>query len=70
MLLDWNGLWIQIFGTDTLWGYDVSMWIGLLAVIIVVVAMHIVYWIMYKPYVPPTKEEKHHITDDGTKTKE
>ncbi len=70
MLYDWDGLWTSLIGTHELWGYDVSMWVSLLIVVIVVIFMHILYWVLYKPYVPPAEEEKHHIKDDGTKTEE
>lgn len=56
--MNWTCLWISLFGTNTLWGIDFGFWIGMSAVLLIVLAMNGIFWGM-KP--------KAHSTENSSK---
>ena len=52
--MNWNNLWMQLFGVTELWGISMSFWIALSMVALLVVAMNVVLWSL-KPKVKAKK---------------
>lgn len=50
--MTWTKLWLDLFGTTTLWGINMGFWVALAAVALIVVGMNVVFWSM-KPLSPP-----------------
>lgn len=42
--MKWNQLWMDLFGTTTLWGIDMGFWVAMAAVIMIVILMNAVFW--------------------------
>lgn len=42
--MKWNQLWMDLFGTTTLWGIDMGFWVAMAAVIMIVILMNTVFW--------------------------
>lgn len=42
--MDWTMLWITLFGTTDWLGLNIGFWVGMAAVVLVVVAMNVVFW--------------------------
>lgn len=51
MNINWNELWIKIFGTDLWLNIDIGFWISMAVTAIIVVLMNVVFWNM-KPLKP------------------
>lgn len=49
--MTWSKIWMELFGTDTLWGLDMGFWVSLGLVLLIVVVMNAVFWGM-KPKTP------------------
>ena len=52
--MNWNNLWMQLFGVTELWGISMSFWIALSIVTLLVVAMNVVFWCLE----PKTRTQK------------
>ncbi|WP_448851162.1 hypothetical protein [Corynebacterium sp. 335C] len=51
MFVDWNDLWLDVFGTDRLFGVDMGFWAGMAAVALIVAVMQAVVWTLPpRPY--------------------
>ena len=53
--MNWNTIWMDLFGTTTLFGLDMGFWVAIAVVILIVIAMNAVFWGM-KPRTPHTTE--------------
>ena len=53
--MNWNNLWMQLFGVTELWGISMSFWIALSVVALLVVAMNVIFWSL-KPKVKPLRK--------------
>lgn len=51
--MNWNELWMTVFGTTHWLGLDLGFWVSLAVVALIVVAMNAVFWGM-KPQKKPT----------------
>lgn len=57
LTMNWAAVWMQLFGTTTLWGLDLGFWAALAAVALIVIAMNAVFWGM-KPAAPRPEQKK------------
>lgn len=46
MYMTWTKLWLDLFGTTTLWGINMGFWVALAAVALIVIGMNVVFWSM------------------------
>lgn len=37
--MNWTKIWLDLFGTTTLWGLDMGFWVAMAAVLLIVVLM-------------------------------
>lgn len=37
-------IWMELFGTTTLWGVDMGFWVAIAAVLLIVLLMNVVFW--------------------------
>lgn len=44
--MDWNSIWLDIFGTTTLFELDMGFWVSMTVVSLIVVFMNIFFWAM------------------------
>lgn len=44
MLINWTKLWMDLFGTTTLWGLNMGFWVSLALVALLVAGMNLVFW--------------------------
>lgn len=42
--MDWNKIWLSLFGTTSLFDINMGFWVSLFFVILIVVMMNIVFW--------------------------
>lgn len=49
--MNWTKIWLDLFGTTTLWGLDMGFWVAMAVVLLIVVLMNVVFWGM-KPQQP------------------
>lgn len=54
--MKWNQLWMDLFGTTTLWGIDMGFWAAMAAVIMIVILMNAVFWGMKPQKVKKAKK--------------
>ncbi|MDO5849034.1 MAG: hypothetical protein Q4P18_05835 [Methanobrevibacter sp.] len=47
--MEWNSIWLSLFGTTDYLGFNMGFWVSLVVVALVVVIMNVVFWNM-KPY--------------------
>ena len=47
--MNWNVIWMDLFGTTTLWGLNLSFWAAIGAVGLIVILMNAVFWGMKPP---------------------
>ena len=43
-MLNWNLIWMQLFGTTELFGINLGFWAALFVIGIVVIAMNLIFW--------------------------
>lgn len=55
--MNWNELWMTVFGTTHWLGLDLGFWVSMAVVALIVVAMSAVFWGM-KPQKKPTDQPK------------
>lgn len=55
--MNWNELWMTVFGTTHWRGLDLGFWVSMAVVALIVVAMNAVFWGM-KPQKKPTDQPK------------
>lgn len=53
--MNWNVIWMNLFGTTTLWGLNLGFWAAIGAVGLIVILMNAVFWGM-KPQKPDKTE--------------
>ena len=51
--MNWNELWLSLFGTITWLGVDMGFWLGMGISLLVAILMNIVFWSM-----PPYRARK------------
>ena len=56
-MMNWKELWVSLFGTAEWLGLNISFWVSMAAVVIIVIVMNIVFWSM-KPKNPKIDELK------------
>nr|WP_318686696.1 hypothetical protein [uncultured Acetatifactor sp.] len=44
--MNWTEIWIDLFGTITLWGLNMGFWVSMGVVALIVVLMNLVFWCM------------------------
>lgn len=49
--MNWTMLWMNLFGTVSFWGINMGFWVGMAAVLLIVVLMNVVFWSL-KPKKP------------------
>lgn len=42
--MNWTTVWLDLFGTTSLWGIDMGFWMAMAAVLLIVVLMNVVFW--------------------------
>lgn len=42
--MNWTKIWIDLFGTTTLWGLDMGFWVSISVVILIVILMNVIFW--------------------------
>ena len=42
--MNWTKIWMNIFGTATLFGLDMGFWVSLGAVVLIVILMNLIFW--------------------------
>lgn len=42
--MNWANIWMNLFGTTTLWGLDMGFWAAMGAVLLIVIVMNAVFW--------------------------
>lgn len=47
--MDWTNIWMKLFGTSALWGVDMGFWVGMSAVVLIVIVMNLVFWGIKSP---------------------
>ena len=55
--MNWNELWMNVFGTTHWLGLDLGFWVSMAVVALIVVAMNAVFW-GKKPQKKPTDQPK------------
>lgn len=49
--MNWTNMWMDFFGTTTLWGVNMGFWVAIGVVFLIVVLMNLLFWGM-KPKKP------------------
>ena len=44
--MNWAKIWMDLFGTTTLWGLNMGFWVSMGVVLLIVILMNVVFWIM------------------------
>ncbi|MDD2959788.1 MAG: hypothetical protein PHE06_10880 [Lachnospiraceae bacterium] len=44
--MNWNAVWIKLFGTTQFLGLNMGFWVAIAAVALIVILMNIVFWKM------------------------
>lgn len=42
--MNWTKIWLDLFGTVTLWGLNMGFWVALAVVALIVIVMNAVFW--------------------------
>lgn len=42
--MNWAKIWIDLFGTTTLWGLDMGFWVSISIVALIVILMNLIFW--------------------------
>lgn len=42
--MNWTTVWLDLFGTTSLWGIDMGFWAAMAAVLLIVVLMNVIFW--------------------------
>lgn len=42
--MNWTNIWMNLFGTTTLFGLDIGFWVAMAVVALIVVLMNVVFW--------------------------
>lgn len=42
--MNWEKIWIDLFGTTTLWGLDMGFWVSISIVALIVILMNLIFW--------------------------
>lgn len=53
--INWQAIWIKLFGTNEWLGLNMGFWVGMAVVILIVILMNVIFWSM-KP-LDETKKE-------------
>lgn len=49
--MNWENIWMTVFGKTTLGGLDMGFWVSMIVVAVIVVLMNVIFWGM-KPKKP------------------
>lgn len=49
--MNWATIWMNLFGTVSVFGIDMGFWVGIAVVSLIVILMNVVFWNM-KPKKP------------------
>ena len=44
-MMNWKMLWLHLFGTTQFLGVDLGFWVAMWAVVLIVAAMNLVFWL-------------------------
>ncbi|MGI5959134.1 MAG: hypothetical protein ACOX60_06955 [Massiliimalia sp.] len=44
--MNWTKIWMDLFGTTSLWGLDMGFWLAITVVTLIVIGMNVVFWSM------------------------
>ena len=44
-MMNWKMLWLHLFGTTQFLGVDLGFWVAMGAVVLIVAAMNLVFWL-------------------------
>lgn len=44
--MNWAKIWMDLFGTTTLWGLNMGFWVSMGVVLLIVILMNVVFWSM------------------------
>lgn len=44
MMMNWNVIWMDLFGTTELLGIDMGFWAAMAATVLIVILMNAVFW--------------------------
>lgn len=44
--MNWEKLWIDVFGTSNFMGLNMGFWVSLFVVILIVIIMNLIFWII------------------------
>ncbi len=42
--MNWAKIWMDLFGTTTLWGLDMGFWVSMGVVALIVILMNVIFW--------------------------
>ena len=42
--MNWTMLWIKLFGTTSFLGINMGFWVGMAAVLLIVILINVVFW--------------------------
>ena len=45
-MINWANLWMDVFGTTSLWGIEMGFWVAIGVVFLIVILMNVVFWSM------------------------
>lgn len=55
--MNWENIWMNSFGTTSLWGLDMGFWVSMGVVALIVILMNAVFWSL-KPKQQNPKADK------------
>ncbi len=56
--MNWTKIWLDLFGTTTLWGIDMGFWVSLGVVALIVILMNAIFWSLKPKKQTPHADEK------------
>lgn len=42
--MNWTKIWMNLFGTSTLLGLDLGLWVAMAVVAMIIILMNVVFW--------------------------
>lgn len=42
--MNWTKIWMNLFGTASLWGLDMGFWVSMSVVLLIVILMNVIFW--------------------------
>ena len=56
--VNWNGIWMKLFGTTEWLGLNMGFWASMAVVVLIVIIMNLVFWGMKPQEKKPDKKKK------------